>query len=201
MSFHVLELHWFHKNYELIQELNLKEYLYKIFGEEKTNILFHTINHPQINEILKVHNIEAQFKSKFEVEENNELNPKPEFMRIVADNFLNEIRSKLTKEAPFDIILKSCHQISTFDSLWFLPDIILRPEFIDNSKEIVERCIEEGCFYLYIKHLVFMMRNIQNGQENSNQMFSKIYQDFETLYLQNISSAAAKDSFKFGIMI
>lgn len=195
MSFNVLELHWFQKNYDLIQRLNLRQDLVKVFGEEKTNIFFQTKNHPQILEILKQHNIQAP-----QVEPENFLG------QIACNNLLNDIRSKLTSIVPFDKILESSNEVDSFDSLWFLPSIISREEFsfgildlessnsvdLDDSKSNIHRIIEfnifNGCLSFYVKIIVFMLRKLDNN------LNPKIYDIFKEKYIEIGRSAASAET-------
>ncbi len=195
MSFNVLELHWFHKNYDLIQKLNLREDLNKVFGDEKTNILFQIINHPQTLEILKKHDIQAP-----QVEPGNFLG------QIACNKLLNKIRSKLTSIVSFDKIIESSNEVDSFDSLWFLPDIISRKEFSfgisgsedlessessdsnSNIHKIIKINIFNGCLSFYVKFIVFMLR------KPDNKLNPKIYDFFKEKYIEVGRSAASSEA-------
>lgn len=174
MSFNVLELHWFHKNYEDIERLNLKNDLIKVFGPEKTNILFSTKNHPQIKEILNNH------------PEVKEPDMEPEYLKVISNELLNQLRSRITQVVSFDKILESSTNVNSFDSLWFLPSIIIRPEFYDNIESIIRTNIYELSISFYVKLIVFLIRK-NPGAEN----LVKIYNTFKEKYILIGSSAAS----------
>jgi hypothetical protein len=192
MSFNVLELHWFHRNYYLIEKLDLKEELNKVLGSEKTHILFTTKNHPQIKEILQKHS-ESLKKNYDENNIGNSLGN--EYLKIQSSELLNQLRNKLTSIVPFSKILDSSDKVDSYDSLWFLPTILLRPEFYDNIESIIRKNIYEPSISLYVKYLVLLIRKNSNNKDNLKSHLVNIYNEFKEKYILIGSSAASEDTF------